>query len=168
VLKGHYQRRYATPPAGANELRDRLILESKDFRRSIDYLVSRPDVDRDRLGIFGLSRGACLVPILAVDEQRLKVAALLSVGLLYDLLPEADPFHFLPRFRLPTLMAGGTSDFIFPLETSQRPMFRLLGAPDKDKRWVLWEGGHGDSRLNYRTLIKETLDWFDRYLGPVK
>ena len=168
VLKGHYRRRYASPPAGANELRDRLILESKDFRRSIDYLVSRPDVDRDRLGIFGLSRGACLMPILAVDEQRLKAAALLSVGLFYNLLPEADPFHFLPRFRLPTLMAGGRSDFIFPLETSQRPMFRLLGAPDQDKRWVLWEGGHGDCRPSYPRLIKETLDWFDRYLGPVK
>jgi serine/threonine protein kinase len=168
VLKGHYQRRYAAPPAGPNAFRDRLILESKDFRRCIDYLVTRPDVDRDRLGVFGLSRGACLLPVLAVGEHRLKAAALLSVGLFYDLLPEADPFHFIPRFQVPTLMAGGRSDFIFPLETSQRPMFRLLGAPEKDKRLFLWDGGHGDVRPSYRTLIGEALDWFDRYLGPVK
>jgi dienelactone hydrolase len=34
-----------------------MILESKDFRRSIDYLVSRTDVDRNRLGVYGFSRG---------------------------------------------------------------------------------------------------------------
>ncbi|MEK7404582.1 MAG: protein kinase [Acidobacteriota bacterium] len=169
ALKGHYQRRYAAPPAGPNAVRDRLILESKDFRRSIDYLVSRPDVDRDRLGVYGLSRGAYLLPVLAVGEQRLKAAVLVSVGLPFDRrLPEADPFNFVPRFRLPTLMANGRSDFVFPLETSQRPMLRLLGAPEKDKRLRLWDGGHGDVMRNYRTAIKEALDWFDRYLGPVK
>ncbi len=169
VLKGQYQRRYATPPAGPNEFRDRLIIESKDFRRSIDYLASRPDVDHDRLAVFGISRGACVLPVLAVGEQRLKAAAILSVGLFFDRLPpEADPFHFLPRFQVPTLMGNGRSDFIFPLETSQRRMFALLGTPERDKRLLHWDGGHGDVRTNYRTMIKETLDWFDRYLGPVK
>jgi len=166
VLKGHYQRRYAAPAAGPNAERDRLILESKDFRRSIDYLVSRPDVDRDRLGAFGISRGS-LLPVLAVGEQRLKAAVLVSVGLSFDRsLPEADPFDFLPRFRVPTVMVGGRSDFMFPLETSQGPMFRLLGAPEKDKRLAHWDGGH--CPLNYQAAIKEALDWFDRYLGPVK
>ena len=106
--------------------------------------------------------------MFAVDEQRLKAAVLVSVGLTFDrdLLPEADPFNFLPRFQVPTLMAGGQSDFLFPLETSKRPMFRLLGAPEKDKRLFLWDGGHVPP--NFQTEIKETLDWFDRYLGPVK
>jgi serine/threonine protein kinase/formylglycine-generating enzyme required for sulfatase activity/pimeloyl-ACP methyl ester carboxylesterase len=170
VLKGQYQRRYADPPAGPNEDRDRLILESKDFRRAVDYLVSRPDVDRDRLGVFGFSRGARLVPVLAVGEQRLKAAVLNRVGLSYadPPPPEADVFNFLPRFRVPTLMGGGRSDFVFPVETSQRPMFQLLGAPEEDKRLVLWDGGHGDIGPNFLGAIKEALDWFDRYLGPVK
>ncbi|MCX6636334.1 MAG: protein kinase [Acidobacteria bacterium] len=168
VLKGHYQRRYAAPPAGPNAVRDRLILESKDFRRSIDYLASRPDVDRDRLGVYGLSRGACLLPVLAVGEQRLKAAVLVGVGLPvgWGLLPEFDSFKFVPRFQVPTLMVNGRSDFIFPLETSQRPIFRLLGASEKDKRLVLQDGGH--AQPSYQTAIKEELDWFDRYLGPVK
>ena len=168
VLKGQYQRRFAAPHAGPNEFRDRLILESKDFRRSIDYLVSRPDVDGDRLGVFGISRGASLLPVLAVGEQRLKAAALVSVGLPFDraLLPEDDPFNFVPRFLVPTLMVNGRSDFVIPLESSQRPMFRLLGASGKDKRLVLLEGGHAPP--DFPIAIKETLAWFDRYLGPVK
>ena len=165
VLKGHYQRRYAAPPAGPNAVRDRLVLESKDFRRSIDYLVSRPDVDRDRLGVLGMSLGV-LAPVLAVGEQRLKAAVFLGCGLFFDRpLPEADPFNFLPRFQVPTLMAGGRFDFVFPLETSMRPMFRLLGAPENDKHMFLWDGGHAPPN---RRNVKETLDWFDRYLGPVK
>ncbi|HUI58446.1 MAG TPA: protein kinase [Bryobacteraceae bacterium] len=170
VLKGLYQRRYANPPAGPNEYRDRLILESKDFRRSMDYLMSRADVDRSRLGVFGVSRGGYLLPVLAVGEQRLKAAVLVSVGLFFEwrLLPDDDPFHFAPRFQVPTLMINGRSDFIFPLETSQRPMFRLLGAPEKDKRQIFWDGGHGDVRPAYQKVIQGTLDWFDRYLGPVK
>jgi pimeloyl-ACP methyl ester carboxylesterase len=81
-------------------------------------------------------------------------------------LPEADPFNFLPRFQVPTLMVGGRFDFLFPLETSLRPMFRLLGTPEKDKRLLIRDGGHvpPDGQRN----IKETLDWFDRYLGAVK
>jgi eukaryotic-like serine/threonine-protein kinase len=169
VSKGHYQRRYATPPAGPNAERDRMILESKDFRRSIDYLVSRPDVDRDRLGLLGVSLGV-LTPVFAVGEQRLKAAVLLGSGLFFDRrqLPEADPFNFLSRFQVPTLVGGGRSDFLFPVETSMRPMFRLLGAPEKDKRLFLRDGGHvpPDGQLSIER--KETLDWFDRYLGPIK
>lgn len=169
IVKGHYQRRYAAPPAGANAERDRLILESKDFRRSIDYLMSRPDVDHKRLGVYSMSRGA-LIPILAIGEERLKAAALLSCGLSFDRpLPGADPFNFLPHFHVPTLMIDGRVDFIFPVETSVRPMFRLLGAPEKDKKLVLSDGGH--ALLNaerIETIRKETLDWYDRYLGPVR
>jgi eukaryotic-like serine/threonine-protein kinase len=166
VLKGHYQRRYATPPAGPNAARDRLILESKDFRRSIDYLVSRPDVDHDRLGVWGFSRCGVL-PVLAVGEKRLKAAVLLGCGLWPDRpLPEADAFNFLPHFQVPTVMVNGRLDFIFPVETSVLPMFRLLGAPEKDKKLFLRDEGHIPH--SKETTIKETLDWYDRYLGPVK
>jgi serine/threonine protein kinase/pimeloyl-ACP methyl ester carboxylesterase len=167
VLKGQYQRRYATPAAGPHEARDRLILESKDFSRSIDYLVTRKDIDRDRLGVFSASLGV-KVPLLAIGEQRLKAVVLVSSGLWFSRsqLPEADPFNFLSRFHVPTLVVVGRYDFVFPLETSTSPMFRLLGAPEKDKRLALWEGGHVPP--NDKIVIKETLDWFDRYLGPVK
>jgi len=170
ALKGYYQRRYAAPAAGPNDARDRLVAESKEFRRSIDYLASRADIDRERLGVFGVSRGATLVPIFAVGEDRLKSAVLFSVGLTPKRLKraEADPFNFIPRFKVPTLMATGLYDFPFPVEASQRRMLALLGAPDRDKRLVQWPGGHGDLAPNYPVLTREALAWFDRYLGPAK
>ncbi len=62
-------------------------------------------------------------------------------------------------------MLNGRDDFLFAVESSQLPLFRLLGTPVSDKRHLLYEGGHGViTRLD---VIKESLDWLDRYLGPV-
>ena len=110
------------------------------------------------------------MPMYAVGEHRLKAAVLVDAGLYLDPhpMPEIDSFNFVPRFRVPTLMVNGRFDFLIPLEASQRPMFRLLGAPEKDKRIVFWEGSHGDVQPAYPIVTKETLEWFDRYLGPVK
>jgi len=78
---------------------------------------------------------------------------------------EVDALHFAPRSRAPTLMVNGRHDFIFPLEGSQVPLFRMLGTPEKDKRHLVVEGGH--SPLNQQ-VVREALAWLDRYLGPVK
>jgi dipeptidyl aminopeptidase/acylaminoacyl peptidase len=63
-------------------------------------------------------------------------------------------------------MINGRYDFIFPLETSVQPMFRLLGTSQKDKRLVVFDAGHG--LLKRTDVARETLEWLDRYLGPVK
>jgi hypothetical protein len=62
-------------------------------------------------------------------------------------------------------MVSGRYDNVFPLETSQNPMFRLLGTSDKDKRHAILDGGHLPDRDE---MIKEILDWLDRYQGPVR
>ena len=79
--------------------------------------------------------------------------------------PEADVINFLPRMKSPYLMLNGKNDTFFPLETSQKPMFKLIGTAEKDKKMIIYEGGHLVPRSD---LIKETLVWFDRYLGAVK
>jgi serine/threonine protein kinase len=50
-------------------------------------------------------------------------------------------------------------------EASQRPMFDLLGTPPADKERLVYPGGHSVPRVE---MIKESLKWLDRYLGPVK
>jgi eukaryotic-like serine/threonine-protein kinase len=51
-----------------------------------------------------------------------------------------------------------------PYETSQRPLFRLLGTPEKDKKHVVFDSGHVPP---WPDVVRETLDWLDHYLGPV-
>ena len=55
-------------------------------------------------------------------------------------------------------------DFAYPLEESQKPLFRLLGTPAADKRHALFDGGHVAPQ---QETMREVLAWFDRYLGPV-
>ena len=43
-------------------------------------------------------------------------------------------------------------------------LFALLGTPPADKRWVLFPLGHLPP---IDETARETLDWLDRYLGPV-
>jgi hypothetical protein len=63
-------------------------------------------------------------------------------------------------------MLGGQYDFGFPLETSQKPLFNLFATPAEHKRLVTFENaGHVPPRID---LIREVLDWLDRYLGPVQ
>ncbi len=66
---------------------------------------------------------------------------------------------------IPPLMLRGRYDFFFPVETSQAPMFRLLGTPKEHRRHAIFETSHVIPRND---AIRETLAWFDRYLGPVK
>jgi fermentation-respiration switch protein FrsA (DUF1100 family) len=80
-------------------------------------------------------------------------------------LPEVDPLNFLPRVKIPVLMLNGKNDTFFPLETSQKTMFQLLGTAEKDKKILIYEGGH---LVPKPELMKHSLLWFDQYLGPVK
>jgi pimeloyl-ACP methyl ester carboxylesterase len=80
--------------------------------------------------------------------------------------PEADPFNFVTHVTIPVLVLSGRYDATFPLESSQRPLFHFLGTPAKDKKQVIYEGGHGV--FPRPEAVRECLDWLDRYLGPVR
>jgi dienelactone hydrolase len=165
VYKGTFERRVERR-GGPSERRDLLIQISKDLGRSLDYLETRPDIDSVKLAFYGVSLGASIAPPLLAIERRFKAAVLQGGGLEYhDLPPEVRPVNFAPRVAVPVLMVNGRLDFQNPLETSQRPLFRLLGSPERDKRHVLFEGGHAGYPIH--DLVKVVLDWLDRYLGPV-
>jgi formylglycine-generating enzyme required for sulfatase activity/dienelactone hydrolase/predicted Ser/Thr protein kinase len=170
IYKGTYERGGGLPVSGPGAVRDQQIQQSRDLGRSIDYLETRSDIDRERLAYYGLSAGAVLGPILTALEPRLKASIFLSGGFPpYSLPPEADPINFAPRAKVPVLMVNGRHDFALPLEASQEPMFRLLGAPQKDKRRVVFDdSGHFPNPNRVPEIYKEALDWLDRYLGRVR
>jgi dienelactone hydrolase/tRNA A-37 threonylcarbamoyl transferase component Bud32 len=168
VYKSTYERGDGLDSWYANETnryRDHVIAWAKDFRRAIDYLETRPDIDARRLAYYGRSWGGYLGGLLPALEPRIKTAVLYVAGLeLQRGQPDVEPVNFLPRIRMPVLMLNGRYDHFFPVETSQLPMFRLLGTPPDRKRHVIYDGGHFVPR---GLLISETLDWLDRYLGAV-
>jgi eukaryotic-like serine/threonine-protein kinase len=56
---------------------------------------------------------------------------------------------------------GGAMGGIMPaVEPPQKPMLRLLGTPESEKRYVVEDGSHYLPRTR---LVQETLTWLDRY-----
>jgi pimeloyl-ACP methyl ester carboxylesterase len=146
--------------------KEHVVMWAKDIGRTIDYLETRVDIDTDRLAYFGFSWGGNMGAIMPVVETRFKTSVLYVAGLWFQRsLPEVDAVHFLPRLEMPVLMLNGKYDHFFPLETSQKPMFELLGTPLQHKKHVIYETGHIVPRDQ---LIKEMLNWLDVYLGPVR
>ena len=89
----------------------------------------------------GAELGKRLGPITIALDPRIKAGVLLMGGLFGGKsAPEVDAFNFAPRARVPILMLNGDQDFIFPLQTSQRPLFQGLGTPSADKKHVLYPG----------------------------
>jgi dienelactone hydrolase len=165
IYSGTFERRFES--TGMNAWKDLVIRWEKDVSRSVDYLETRPDIDHGRLGFYGLSLGANRGPMMCALETRFKTCVLLAGGLsATQQLPEVDGVNFAPHARQPLLMLNGRYDFDQSSEMQAKPMFRFWGAPEKDKRLVIFEAGHLPGDL--REIIREILDWLDKYLGPVK
>jgi len=144
------------------------IQQIKDLRRSIDYLETRPEIDIQKLAYYGMSFGSMAAPAVLAVEERFQVSVLIAGGFGFTggmHRPEVNPIHYVGRVKLPTLMLNGKYDSFFPVETSQKPMFDLLGTPAEHKQWKLYETDHIPP---INETIRETLAWLDRYLGPVK
>ena len=172
VYKGTYERQIDREDSGPGSrpiaYRDWVIQFSKDFRRSIDYLETREDIDNEKIAYYGMSWGARIGPIMLAVEERIKLGILIAGGFGNGQYPPAtDPFNFAPRVKVPVLMINGEHDFIFPVETSLKPMFEFLGTPEEDKAHILYPGGHGLMTIFSRQVKGDVLDWLDRYLGPV-
>jgi len=166
IYKGTYERNVERPLAARsyayNEMLSKLV---KDFSRSIDFLETRPDIDTSRLGYYGTSMGGRLGAIILAVEKRIKLGLLAKGGLGgYQRFSEVDEINYVSRVKIPVLMMNGKFDLIFPLETNVQPMFELLGTAEEDKALKIYDTPH---IIPKNELIKESLNWLDRYFGPV-
>lgn len=114
--------------------------------RGHSLLASRPEVDRDRIGVTGISWGGYLTCIVAGVDDRFKVAVpVYGCGFLDEdsaegwmarfkaMGPEKarrwsdlfDPSRYLPGVTCFILFVNGTNDFAYPLG-SYRKSYRLV------------------------------------------
>ena len=169
TFKGFYERRDGFDP-GHNPpvfFRDHVIAWAKDLGRTLDYIDTRKDFDHAKIAYFGFSLGGVEVPIFMVTEKRIKAAIISNGGFqLRRDLPEVDPFNFVTHVTTPVLMISGRFDSTFPLEPTQNSLFQLLATPERDKRHVIYEDGHG--AFPRPAAVRACLDWLDKYLGKVQ
>ena len=140
----------------------------QDLGIALDYLAMRDDMDVQRAGFLGVSRGAAFNVLAVAIEQRIKAAVLVSGGIEIGrpLHPMIDLVNYAPRIRMPVLMINGRFDHIYAFHESQERLFALLGTAPEQKRHIVHDTGHFDFPPN--STVRDATDWWDRYLGPVR
>ena len=97
----------------------------------VDYLETRPDIDKARLGYYSLSLGAFFGPIPVALEPRIKAAVFAAGGLRYNAPPEMQTANFMPRVTMPVLLVNGKDDFAVPRGSPPVPRAPRHAAPHK-------------------------------------
>ena len=145
-----------------------------DYSRAIDYLVSRPDVDKNRIGYAGISLGAITGLTFVAHEPRVQAmvsivggANLLGV-LKVELDPEAikasqriDPFYHValiaPR---PLLMLNATHDQLVPRFFAEQ-LHKAAGEHGK-KVWI--ETDHFFNGVDRFAVLETVIDFMQESL----
>jgi dienelactone hydrolase len=152
--------------------------------RAIDYLCSRPEVDKDRIGMTGRSGGGSYTWTVAALDDRVKVAA--PVAGMTDLQNQVidgaveghcDCMFFVNTYRWdfpqvaaliaprPLLIANSDKDTIFPLDGvvrvyyQARRIYQLYGATNH-LGLLITDGPHADTQ----DLQLPVFRWFNRFL----
>ena len=152
--------------------------------RAIDYLVSRPDVDAERIGVTGISGGGAATIWIAAADDRVKCAV--PVSGMSDLESyvshkvingHCDCMFLYNTYRWewttiaaliaprPLLFANSDNDSLFPMDGNRRIIDRLRQAyklydkPDLVDDYVS-KGGH-DYRPDLRVAI---FQWINKHL----
>jgi dienelactone hydrolase len=164
TFERHDDRLAKTIFAGNSHAYTEFVIEVvKDFRRTIDYLETREDIDTERLAFYGMSWGSTMGGIIAAVETRLKTAIVMG-GFVAEGRPESNMQNYAPRVTMPILSLVGRYDSMTAYETSTKPLFDFIGTSDDHKLMKVYETDHIPPKREY---IAEILAWLDRYLGPV-
>jgi eukaryotic-like serine/threonine-protein kinase len=168
IYQGTYER-VAPKQARAGDIEDlQLVIQrSKEVRRSVDYLATRPEIDTSKLAYLGVSMGTAYGVIFNALEDRFRTMVFLDGGFFLGPARRGrDQVDFAPRITKPVLMVNGKYDSTFSPLRSQEPLLRMLGTPEADKRRVVLDTPHDVSQQK-EALSREVLAWLDKYLGRV-
>lgn len=139
-------------PGHGATLREKKLYAPPDSERVakavIDYLVTRPDVDANRIGLHGSSMGGYSGPRCATVEKRIKAVAVWSGA--YDLLHDIFDYYPPIQDRLRWLM--GAKDLKEAREKIKE--FTLEGRADKIECPLLVGYSHDDRVMDPRGALK--------------
>lgn len=149
------------PSAGAALLLGETMIAWRvwDVMRTLDWMESRPELDRNRFGCMGISGGGTCTLFATALEPRIKAAlvsgylntfaaSIVSISHCIDnyvpgILNWAEMYDVAGLIAPRALFAeSGEEDRIFPVEASRqsfakvRDVYRVLGAPDRAQQEV--------------------------------
>ncbi|PYT21652.1 MAG: hypothetical protein DMG57_37995 [Acidobacteria bacterium] len=161
-----------------------------DAKRALDYLLSRPEVESEKIGCTGCSGGGTLTTYISALDPRIKVAAPACYMNTYRLLftgPTGDSEQSIPGFLAagldlgdyvelfapkPWLIVSTVGDF-FPIDGARAVYqeasnwYSIYGAKDK-MAWTIGPGGHGTPLEDREAIYAWMIRWLKDGRGNSK
>ncbi len=105
-----------TPRKGYFTLHEIYIQTTRDYRRAIDYLESRADIDKSRIGVLGYSMGGTQTFLLTGVEPRIKTSVAVATPAEKSKWSPVAPQNFVRGIgQRPFLTILGRSDAMCPV-----------------------------------------------------
>lgn len=111
-----------------------------DYRRALDYLETREEIDSDRIGLIGYSMGGVQSFMLTAVEQRIKATVACAAPSEQDAFTLWAPQNYVRGIGdRPFFMVSGNNDSMCPVDHA-RQLFELIPSSTKDLK--LYGGSH--------------------------
>jgi predicted esterase len=138
--------------------RDMIIESSIDYRRGIDYLTTRTDIDISKIGIIGCMGGMMTFFLSAIDNRIDVSVSCVSPIITVPYLPTAIQ-NYAPYIKeKPFLMLMGKNDERNYSETSATQLYNLIASSTKNL--MFFESGH----MLPLSWTHEAIKWIEKYL----
>ena len=120
--------------------RDLSAESAVDYRRALDYLATRPEIDMARVGILGYSMGGVIATLVAATDERIRAAVLCAAALPDSLVHPFRPIDVAPALARPSvLVLAGETDEVIPMADTRR---FFAAVPSAAKRLISYPSGH--------------------------
>jgi dienelactone hydrolase len=147
-----------TPRKGYFTQVDIYIQTTRDYRRAIDYLETRTEIDKQRIGVLGYSMGGTQTFLLAGVEPRIRVAVAVAAPAENSKWSAIAPQNFVRGIgQRPFLTIMGRSDPMCTVEHAEA-MQSLIDS--KTKEQIFFDAGH-KLPADY---VPRAVDWFVQHL----
>jgi dienelactone hydrolase len=137
---------------------DIYIQTTRDYRRAIDYLETRPEIDKQRIGVLGYSMGGTQTFLLTGVEPRVRAAVAVAAPAENSKWSAIAPQNFVRGIgQRPFLTIMGRSDPMCAVEHAEA-LQSLINS--KTKEQIFFDAGH-KLPADY---VPRAVDWFVQHL----
>lgn len=128
-----------------------------DYRRGLDYLKGRPELDMTRIGLVGYSMGGVQAFLLTAVEPRVHVSVACVAPSSWREVAISAVHYTRGIGDRPFLMLMGRTDPMCPVEHAEQTLELL---PGSEKNLIFYESGH---KLT-SDYVPDAVGWFKKYL----
>lgn len=148
-------------------IRDMVVQSTIEYRRAIDYLETRPDIDANKIGAIGYSLGSVITFILTGIDERIKTSVVCATAVIKPR-PFFPPEEYLSGFAPQTflrsfkdrpilILAANKDDFNCTVQEANQ-LYNLIDGDNK--KLIFYNSGHKLPPEHCPVAV----DWFKEHL----